>query len=65
MERLLGSDPDELYAKHLFDLAHICHTSPPEVGALRYVDFINLVLNIERLHRDVAAAKAKGAAGGG
>jgi hypothetical protein len=35
----------------LFDFAHLCHVPPYRVDALRFMDFINLILNIDAYHQ--------------
>jgi hypothetical protein len=37
----------ELRAEYLFAFAHLCHCSPRDVDALRYLDFIQLILDID------------------
>jgi len=38
-------------ARYLFDLASICHISPLDVDALRFLDFVRLALRIDAIHK--------------
>lgn len=50
-KRLLDGDPKELRDSYLFDFAHVCHLGPREVDVLRYLDFCNLILQIDNYHK--------------
>jgi len=54
VKRLLDGNVGELREKYLFHLAHLCHIPPPMVGALRYLDFIRLILSIDSYHESQA-----------
>lgn len=43
-------------SEYLFDFAHTLHISPREVDALRFVDFIQLILEIDAYRAAVKKA---------
>ena len=43
----------DLRGEYLFDFAQICHIPPPKVDSLRYLDFIQLILFIDRFKKQL------------
>lgn len=60
MQRLLDADPDELRGQYLFDFAFLYKMGPREVDALRFMDFVNLIINADAYKREMAKQNAAG-----
>jgi hypothetical protein len=50
---------DELRGKYLFAFAHLLHITPPTVDALRYLDFIHLILEIDAYYEAKKKAESR------
>lgn len=42
-----------MYDEYLFDFSYVLHITPREVDALRYRDFCNLIMGLDKLRAEL------------